>query len=264
VFRFTLGIPGFPDENIPSAVGALGLAATAANHLSAGYVPPGMARCEALGVALALTSFGLPFLKRAVVAAGRGGTSAAREVPGAREVLALNPARPTSEHVELAWASYALLRNTNACSILAVDRAGQVAVARGAFASDALANVPPGSRDPAALCAALASAWAEGLGALRGMADAGSSGEVRLDDRLSMAAAAAYGLPIVPGGTQQLIALPSDGGGDLGAGGLVLMSDVSEGLGPGDVAWARAVGARVAGVLGGETCSGAREPPDTK
>jgi len=252
VFRFTLGIPGFPDENIPSAVGALGLAATAANHLSVGLVPPGMARCEALGVALALACFGLPFLKRAVVASGRGGTAAAREVSGAREVLALDPARAAAEHAELAWASYALLRNTDACSVLAVDPAGRVAVARGAFASDALAGVPPGSRDPAALCEALGAAWAEGLGDLQALAGAGDAGggEVRLDDRLAMTASGAYGLPLVPAGARQLLAVPAGGRSDWGDGGLVLMSDVSEGLGTGDAAWARALGVKVAGALG--------------
>jgi len=253
VFRFTLGIPGFPDEDIPSAVGALGLAATAANHLSVGFVPPGMARCEALGVALALACFGLPFLKRAVVASGRGGTAAAREVPGAREVLALDPARAASEHAELAWASYALLRNTDACSVLAVDPAGRVAVARGAFASTALVGVPPGSRDPAALCEALGAAWAEGLGDLRALAGAGDAGggEVRLDDRLAMTASGAYSLPLVPGGARQLLAVPAGARGDWGDGGLLLMSDVSEGLGTGDAAWARALGVKIAGTLGG-------------
>ena len=36
VFRFTLGIPGFNDDNIPRLVGAFGVALLVANHIFAG------------------------------------------------------------------------------------------------------------------------------------------------------------------------------------------------------------------------------------
>jgi len=54
VFRFTLGIPGFDDADLPRVVGALVAAALTANHLlSQAPLPAPQARAELLGYALA-------------------------------------------------------------------------------------------------------------------------------------------------------------------------------------------------------------------
>ena len=59
VFRFTLGIPGFDDAQIPRVVGAAGAALLAANHfLGAGTPSPAQARPHMRSDLLADTASG--------------------------------------------------------------------------------------------------------------------------------------------------------------------------------------------------------------
>lgn len=92
----------------------------------------------------------------------RGGRRAGGSSSTSRRVLALAPSLAAEAQQELAWASYALLRNTNACSLL-VAKDGAVLCARGQW------GLPPPA-PPAAAAAAgdLAAAGAdEGAQVLR-------------------------------------------------------------------------------------------------
>ncbi|KAK9822186.1 hypothetical protein WJX81_008371 [Elliptochloris bilobata] len=153
VFRFTLGIPGFDDAQIPRVVGAVGAALLAANHVcAAGKPSPAQSRAEALGAVLAAVACVTPALearlREAVPGRGRAAGGTAGGTPAA-QLFALAPGLPQDAKQELAWASYALLRNTNASALLLVY-GGRAWLARGAVGA-AAAGVADGSAALAAL-----------------------------------------------------------------------------------------------------------------
>lgn len=136
VFRFTLGIPGFKDRLVPRVVGLLGLTLLAANHvLGANPAPEAQVRAEYLGAALAAVAFLAPDIEArlAEVQPGRGRAAAAGAVKGGANAFALTADLPDEQRKELAWASFALLKNTNSCSVL-VWKGGKALMARGQVA----------------------------------------------------------------------------------------------------------------------------------
>ena len=68
MFRFTLGIPGFDDEDVPRVVGALGAAGLFANKIVAGTdgASEALGRSETVGAALCLACAIAPELGRAL------------------------------------------------------------------------------------------------------------------------------------------------------------------------------------------------------
>ena len=137
VFRFTLGIPGFDDALIPRFVGYLGVALMLINHLlSPQLVSAPQTRIEVLGAALAALAIAAPTLQQRLeeLRPGRGRQAAAATVSGGTNVFALNSNLAEKCRQELAWASYALLKNANTCGVFVVSE-GEVLMCRGVLGS---------------------------------------------------------------------------------------------------------------------------------
>jgi hypothetical protein len=143
VFRFTLGIPGFDDALIPRVVGILGAGLILANHLVSPQPVSGpQTRVEVLGAILAAVGIAAPTLQQRLeeLRPGRGRRAAAESVPGGTNVFALDTEN-LSEGVQqnLAWSSYAILKNSNTCGMFVVNK-GQVLMCRGILGSSIAAN----------------------------------------------------------------------------------------------------------------------------
>ncbi|KAL3157093.1 hypothetical protein ABBQ38_001339 [Trebouxia sp. C0009 RCD-2024] len=140
VFRFTLGIPGFDDTYIPRVVGGFGLLLLLGNHLLGPDASAGaQTRSEVLAAVLAALCIASPTIEARLkeLEPGRGRQAAPQQVQGATSVFAISDAVSDKQKQELAWASYALLRNTNTCGVV-VYSAKQAVMARGAIGSAAV------------------------------------------------------------------------------------------------------------------------------
>lgn len=137
IFRFTLGIPGFDDEDIPRVVGGLGGAALVANHLAAGaYGSEALHRSESVGIALCIACVLAPELGRRLKGDGtRSGRSknGAGVAPGedGDSVFVLRESSSEAEKEDCAWASYAILTNTLASGVIYIDAEGRAQLVRG-------------------------------------------------------------------------------------------------------------------------------------
>ncbi|GMH46018.1 hypothetical protein BSKO_13982 [Bryopsis sp. KO-2023] len=134
VFRFTLGIPGFDDSNIPRIVGAAGVFLLAANHWATGTgITHAQERSEILGLVLCLTCIVAPTIESRLkeLQPGRGRRQASA-IPDTQQGFLLSEGLDDAVKQELAWTSYALLKNTNSCSIF-LWKSGEVIMARGAL-----------------------------------------------------------------------------------------------------------------------------------
>lgn len=135
VFRFTLGIPGFDDTYIPRVVGSLGLLILLANHLlGPNVVADTQTRSEVLAAALASLCIASPTIEARLkeLEPGRGRQATPQQVQGATSIFAILDDVTEDQKQELAWASYALLRNTNTCGVLLFD-GNRAVMARGAM-----------------------------------------------------------------------------------------------------------------------------------
>ncbi|KAA6418702.1 MAG: required for cyt b6 assembly [Trebouxia sp. A1-2] len=144
VFRFTLGIPGFDDTFIPRVVGSFGILILIANHLlGPDTVSETQTRSEVFAAVLATICIASPTIEARLkeLEPGRGRQAAPQEVQGAISTFAIADSVSEEQKQELAWASYALLRNTNTCGV-AVFRGQQAVMARGAFGPAAKADGP--------------------------------------------------------------------------------------------------------------------------
>ncbi|DBA96717.1 TPA: hypothetical protein ACH3X1_015559 [Trebouxia sp. C0004] len=144
VFRFTLGIPGFDDTFIPRVVGSFGILILIANHLlGPDTVSDTQTRSEIFAAVLATICIASPAIEARLkeLEPGRGRQAAPQQVQGAISTFAIADSVSEDQKQELAWASYALLRNTNTCGV-AVFRGQQAVMARGAVGPAANANGP--------------------------------------------------------------------------------------------------------------------------
>ncbi|KAL3701356.1 hypothetical protein R1sor_019378 [Riccia sorocarpa] len=127
VFRFTLGIPGFDDNDLPRLVGNLFGGLIILNHAaSLSSVTPALLRSEVVGLLLAAVSVSLPAINRQL----NGGKSNSSVELGEKQVFALGENLSDVQRQELAWSSYTLLQNTESTACL-VLYGGKVVCARG-------------------------------------------------------------------------------------------------------------------------------------
>ena len=170
--------------------------------------------------------------------------------PAAAPPLLLPPSLAVQE---LAWASYALLLNTNVCG-LAVFWDGQAVLARGLLGAAALGPAAPaGSKSGAATVLvalsgdAASSRWKQGAA-------------VYCQDRAAIGRAGAGDWTCVPAGVESLLLqplLPFDAAGTASAssaaprGFLMLLSERPRALSSKERAWAAAVGAKLHAALSG-------------
>lgn len=116
VLRFTFGIPGFDESYLPRIIGATFGALVVANHLLSPSSPsPAQLRSEALGVCLAAFSTSLSYLGKFLKGANPIDRSSLPE--GNKQVFILSQNLSGIQKEDLAWGSYALLRNTNTMSV---------------------------------------------------------------------------------------------------------------------------------------------------
>jgi hypothetical protein len=241
VFRFTLGIPGFDDALIPRVVGVAGAALLLLNHLLAeGSPSAAQGRAEALGAVLAAVAVATPALEQRLLEAqpGRGRAAAADAVAGGSNVFALRDSLTESTKRELAWASYALLRNANICG-LAVVWDGDVVMCRGLVGAQ-VAGAGAGK--------ALDVATQVWHGLSLGGCDAYSS------NRAGIAQQGLGACALVPAGVQSLLLqplAPLDGAiaSDAPRGTLLLLSERERALSSKERSWAQALAAKLHGSL---------------
>jgi hypothetical protein len=278
VFRFTLGIPGFEDRLVPRVVGLVAAALVALNHALGGEPAPAQLRAELVDAVLAALCFVLPDVEeklQEVAGASRGRRASAAAAAGTGAggaagfwlVEASALAGGEAARRELAWASFALLRNTNSLAVLAFGPGGQAVMARGSLAA---AAVDGGANAAAAVLAAASRDAAGGggeVGALLTGGEAGSStssSSLWLPDRASMARAGLDRWATLPGAAQSALVVSAGvaGGGAAAAQGssgskkgevapcpvaLVALSDRIDGLTLKDRKWVEAIADKLAG-----------------
>ncbi|QDZ21402.1 subunit B of cofactor assembly of complex C [Chloropicon primus] len=133
VFQFTLGIPGIPDEQVPRILGTFTCFLLALNHFTAGYVDGAQVRSEVVALILGATCIALPTLNSAISFNNSSILSQAeRTVGNTKELFYLCQDRGEDTMKELAWVSFALLKNTNSAFVLYAED-GKVMLARGSF-----------------------------------------------------------------------------------------------------------------------------------
>ncbi|MCO5588041.1 hypothetical protein L7F22_041995 [Adiantum nelumboides] len=117
VFRFTLGIPGFNDSDLPRVLGIVFGAILVLNHfLTTDYVSAAQWRSELIGFCSSILSVSLPSIGRSLN--GRRPIDAATSLPKGRQFFALSENLLLEEKEELAWGSYTLLKNTRTTSLV--------------------------------------------------------------------------------------------------------------------------------------------------
>ncbi|KAG6549458.1 hypothetical protein Mapa_008993 [Marchantia paleacea] len=127
VFRFTLGIPGFDDSDLPRVLGISFGGLLVLNHaFSLSSMTAAQLRSEAVGLFLAAVSISLPAINRQL----NGGRSSSAVDPNEKKVFALADGLSDSRRQELAWASYTLLRNSDSTACL-IWYSGRVVCVRG-------------------------------------------------------------------------------------------------------------------------------------
>ena len=142
VFQFTLGIPGIPDEQVPRILGCVTIVLLGLNHLSAGSaIDAAQIRSEMIGLLLGLTCIALPSLNEIINFSNSSILSQSeRTVPNTKEIFYLAEDKEEQTMGELAWNSFALLKNTNSSFIL-FAKEGELMLARGSFK---IAGLPEG------------------------------------------------------------------------------------------------------------------------
>lgn len=145
---------------------------------------------------------------------------------------------------ELAWSSFALLKNVNCCSVL-VLRDGNCLLARGALSADAVSATPGGPAALAALGSLLSLQMASSGEASAVLA--GRQQQLYAPDRRAMGVAGLENLGCVPAGANALLAVNLPGS---VPGCLLVLSDRARGLGDKDRAWVTAMAAKLGAALG--------------
>lgn len=252
VFRFTLGIPGFDDSNIPRLAGMASLALLLLNHaLSSSTLA--LSSTELVGSLLSAIAIAAPNLERRLkeLEPGRGRAPSNPNVVGGDNVFAIASNFPNdSATQELAWASYTLLKNSNICGVFVVW-GDSVVLCRGILSAELTSHAATlGERDTLGRAT---KAWANALPALQSVL----SNEVKhYEDRRELEATGAFFpalSPIVPEGTRSMALLPLPPPSLISShlekreekveNFLVLVSDRERSLSPKEIAWAEGVAA---------------------
>eukprot|EP00252_Welwitschia_mirabilis_P003490 TRINITY_DN13551_c0_g1_i1.p1 TRINITY_DN13551_c0_g1~~TRINITY_DN13551_c0_g1_i1.p1 ORF type:complete len:277 (+),score=27.47 TRINITY_DN13551_c0_g1_i1:51-833(+) len=116
VFRFTLGIPGFDESNLPRITGfAVGFLLVLNHVISQDSATPAQTRTEAIGSILSVFAISLPYFGKLL-----RGTNVPRRptFPVGQQIFLLSENLSVEEKEDLAWGTYALLQNTSSTSVL--------------------------------------------------------------------------------------------------------------------------------------------------
>ena len=131
IFRFTLGIPGFDDGDIPRVLGILAGALLIANHASSDNVSSAQSRAEVIGVLLVCACFYAPELGRRIEEATIGSSSSSSSKKNSVDILGgssqflVEESFKETKNTNYAWASYAVLTNTNAKGVAFFEKTNE-------------------------------------------------------------------------------------------------------------------------------------------
>ncbi|KAK9809926.1 hypothetical protein WJX72_001835 [[Myrmecia] bisecta] len=246
VFRFTLGIPGFDDALVPRVVGLLGAVLLLLNNVF-GPVPSGaQARAEALGALLAAMCMATPAVERRLkeLQPGRGRTAANSKSAGANNIFAISQGVNEQLKQELAWASYALLRNTNTSGLL-IYHAGTLLMARGAMGPAAASDASSSQAGPSLAALAMEVQRATEQSADIAAVLEGRASSFYLPDQGSLIKGGAAQWHFVPRAAQSLLVQRMEPGsaswGRQSAGLLLLMAERPRAWSARERAWAAAI-----------------------
>lgn len=250
VFRFTLGIPGFDDALIPRVIGILCLCLIVLNHVttSEDASSPAQIRMEVLGTALSAIAMAAPTAQRRLEEAspGKGRRAMIENVEGGSNVFAIEESLPRQVQEDLAWASFALLKNCNICGVFAVWR-GKAVMCRGTLGS--MMAVP----DSALALSTFTATWS----AFDGKMDVGSAlAGTYLDNRQQLDRYRLRDCPVIPKGAGSVLMLPIVSTKDLASRGsgvslrpvqglLVLVSDTERSVSLKEQRWAEGVASKL-------------------
>eukprot|EP00877_Chromochloris_zofingiensis_P011945 jgi/Chrzof1/7003/Cz02g07090.t1_CCB2[v5.2] len=242
VFRFTLGIPGFDDRQIPRIVGWTIAALVAINHVFGAQPTPGaQVRAEFLDLVLAVLCIVTPDIEDRLreVMPGRGRQQASATIPGAAQGFFLDPKLDDKTKNELAWMSFALLKNSNCCTIIVINDQGTALLARGAIGAGAVVT---GNAE--ATLQKVSQSLPEALASIAG----GKQQQTWFPDRQSISKAALDGCLCIPEGAQSLLIQPVGAGNNRPL--IIAMSERPRGLSGKDQKWVSAVSSKLVGILG--------------
>ncbi|KAI4351799.1 hypothetical protein L6164_006115 [Bauhinia variegata] len=119
VLRFTLGIPGLDESYLPRWIGYGFGSLILLNHFvgsDSATITPAQLTTEVLGLCLASFSVALPYLGKFLKGAQPLEQTTLPE--GSQQIFVMSPDLMDTQKEDLAWASYILLRNTNAVAVL--------------------------------------------------------------------------------------------------------------------------------------------------
>ncbi|KAF7821911.1 protein COFACTOR ASSEMBLY OF COMPLEX C SUBUNIT B CCB2, chloroplastic isoform X1 [Senna tora] len=128
VLRFTLGIPGLDESYLPRWIGYGFGSLLLLNHFvgsDSNAITTAQLRTEVLGLSLASFSIALPYFGKFL----KGSQPVDQKIlpDGAEQIFVMSTNLMDIQKEDLAWASYILLRNTNAISVLISIRGGTCA-----------------------------------------------------------------------------------------------------------------------------------------
>lgn len=163
----------------------------------------------------------------------QGRKAAAKDISGAKSLFLYNSASESAAR-DLAWVSFASLRNSNTSSILVVWR-GNVEIARGAFATEVMLETD----DRSAALKHFQECMDEGLQKASFTEGLSATG-MYMPNRQAMRDVGIADLSCVADGIQSALLLPLTG--DVNDGSFMLvLSEFERALGPRDQAWLRSV-----------------------
>lgn len=163
----------------------------------------------------------------------QGRKAAAKDISGAKSLFLYNSVSESAAR-DLAWVSFASLRNSNTSSILVVWR-GNVEIARGAFATEVMLETD----DRSAALKHFQECMDEGLQKASFTEGLSATG-MYMPNRQAMRDVGIADLSCVADGIQSALLLPLTG--DVNDGSFMLvLSEFERALGPRDQAWLRSV-----------------------
>ncbi|XP_024525293.1 protein COFACTOR ASSEMBLY OF COMPLEX C SUBUNIT B CCB2, chloroplastic isoform X1 [Selaginella moellendorffii] len=222
VLRFTLGIPGFDDSKLPRILGFTFGGLIVVNHIFSQLVPPAQLRSEGVGLFLSVVAVLLPSLRKLEL---DGQSSRAGSLPSdLSQVFVMAEWLTDAQKQELAWVSYALIRNTKTIAVIAFH-GDEIVLARGCWNLPRVDNGDP--ETPLKILQALLRSFLQELKSKRTIYVPSGAGD--------------SGLSFIPKGLNSLLAqsFPSRDGG------LLLVSDVPRAYNVKDRTWIQCLAEKI-------------------
>ena len=209
-------------------------------------------RGECIGAVLVLLCLALPTLERQLsMGSSSGGRRAAPDqIAGAAPAFVFDDQLPDAAAKELAWASFACLRNTNTCALLLVVD-GRVALARGAVSTACASDTSGGQPSKSAQWEHINAVVQRDLASATDVLTAISQHSLHFKSRQELSAQGLDRWSCIPEGVQgacihQLGAAGSD---DQGVSLLIALTNLQGGYEAKDTAWLAKIADKIGNVV---------------